>query len=178
MTSSSASPGFTSLGVPKIALETKQTSSTVTDPTYGISIVETTVVKTVTFKATGTDASTTDATNAQMSETCSDNTSTDTQTYLNISTFSMTGFTPPPASNSTSISAFFTHGSNVITTDNTKLTTALTASGTASTQNIQASTTVTLGSAAGMSTIDLAGFHPPTMMVVAMAACFVLALFL
>ena len=61
------------------------------------------------------------STSLGMSQPCKNNTSIDTQTYLNISTFSMTGVTPTPASNSTSFAPFFTHSSGSITTHTTKM---------------------------------------------------------
>lgn len=179
------------VGLEWMALETEPTSTTVTAPIDGISIVNTTVVKTITYHAS-TTVPTTANTALPVStarETCTDNTSIDTQVYINISTFSAAYTFAPESTSPSSLPLFTACNSSEVTANatdmgptskTTNIVTPATIPEASSTDNLRGFTgavTSTLGSASSKS-FDFHGVHVPAGMVAAMAACFALALLL
>ena len=118
---------------------------------------------------------------------CSSNASIETQSYLNISTWSMTSCSTckPPISSSRSISASNSsslagpHAQTTHAKGHGSTTTVMNSESSAAIPGFGNPTTSILGSSAALSgKAELSGFHLPIGMVVAMGACFALALFL
>lgn len=168
---------------PNFNVHPVSTLTTSTDSNGGVNVVQVTVTKTVRLGKPSTfDTScTTTKPPPTWSPTtpCLSNTSVDTNSYLNISTWSMTGYnasTPGPASNSAS--PYYTEPSSLPLLT-TKPTITGTSGGAADISGFKGGVTSTLGSGVNHgNAIDLSSFHVPVGMVAAMGACFALALFL